>query len=63
MRSKKIIALAIGIFLIILLAGYGVFSGIIKSFSEAMGFYGVLAGILIVLMIILGLLGAGRRRK
>lgn len=60
----KIIALGIAIFVILLIASAGAFSDIIKSFTEAMGGYGLILGILIVLIIIVAIINValGNRR-
>lgn len=56
MKIESLIALAFGIFVIVLIASTGAFTEIIKGFTSAMGFFGFIIGILIVLMIILGIL-------
>lgn len=62
--GNEIIGLIVGAFIILILAGAGVFSDIIKSFVGAFGFsFGVLLGGLICLMIILMFLGAGGKRR
>jgi len=63
MDIKGIIAICFGIFVVIMIALTGAFSEIIKGFTSAMGFYGLIIGILIVLAIIVGLLGAGGRKR
>ncbi len=63
MISKKMVLLVFGIFIIIMIALTGAFSEIIRGFGLAMGFYGVIIGILIVLAIIIELLGVGGRRR
>ena len=64
MKAKKTIPLLVGIFIIILLAGAGVFSDIIGGFIQGFGIgIGLILGILICLIIILGFLGAGGRRR
>ncbi len=62
MNIKGIVAICFGIFVILLIASTGAFSEIIKGFTSAMGFYGFIIGVLIVLIIVLGFLGFGRRR-
>jgi len=57
MKIEGIIALAFGIFCIVLIASTGAFSEIINGFSEAMGVYGFIIGVCIVGIIILGFLG------
>ena len=57
MRIEGVIALAFGIFVILMIASTGAFTEIIKGFTSAMGIFGFIIGILIVLMIILGILG------
>ncbi len=61
MNTGQIITLIVGGFFVLLLAGYDVFSDIIKAFGSAMGFYGVIAGVLFCIIVILTLLGKGRR--
>jgi len=63
MSPKKIIAIGFGIFVIILIASTGAFSEIIKGFTNVMGVYGFIIGVLIVITLIVGLLGFGGRRK
>ncbi len=57
MGLEKLLIVGIGIFAIILLAKSGIFSGIIKGFTQMMGGYGFIIGIAIVLIIVCGLLG------
>ena len=60
---NEIVALIVGVFLILILAGAGVFSDIMKSFVGAFGFsFGILLGGLICLMIVLMFLGMGGRK-
>jgi len=59
MNPKAIAGLVFGIFVILMIASTGAFSEIIKGLTRAMGFYGFIIGILIVLAIIIRLLGAG----
>jgi hypothetical protein len=63
MSPKQFVALAFGVLCIILIASTGAFSEIIEGFSSAMGIYGFIIGVLIVLVIIAGFLGikGGRR--
>ena len=61
MDIKGIIAICFGIFVVIMIALTGAFSEIIKGFTSAMGGYGFIIGILIVIAIIAGLLGAGEK--
>lgn len=63
MNPKTVAGLISGIFVIVMIASTEAFSEIIKGFSSAMGDYGFIIGILIVLAIIAGLLGAGGRRR
>lgn len=63
MDSKGIVAICFGIFVVFLIASTGAFSEIIKGFTSAMGGYGFIVGVLIVITIIAGLLGAGGRRR
>ena len=62
MKLQAIIALAFGIVVVLLIASTGAFGEIISSFDSAMGFYGIIIGILIVIAIIAALLGLGGRR-
>lgn len=62
MKPGTIIALIFGAFVVIMIASTGAFFEIIKGFTSAMGPYGFLIGICVVLMIILGLLGLGGRK-
>jgi hypothetical protein len=62
MKLKAIIALAFGIVVVLLIASTGAFGEIISGFGSAMGFYGIIIGILIVIAIIATLLGLGGRR-
>ena len=55
--SKQLITLAFGVFVILAIALAGAFTEIIKAFTSAMGFYGFIIGVLIVIAIIAGLLG------
>lgn len=59
MDIKGIIALCFGIFVILMIASTGAFSEIIKGFTSAMGIYGFIIGVLIVIAIIAGLLRTG----
>lgn len=63
MDTKGIIAICFGIFVVIMIASTGAFSEIIKGFTGAMGSYGFLIGVLIVIAIIAGLLGFGGKRR
>lgn len=63
MKNKGIVAICFGIFVVLLIASTGAFSEIIKGFTSAMGIYGLIIGVLIVLAVIVGLLGAGGRRR
>ena len=56
MDIKGIIAICFGIFVVIMIALTGVFSEIIKGFTSAMGGYGFIIGVLIVIAIIAGAL-------
>jgi hypothetical protein len=51
------IALAFGIFIILLIASAGIFGTIIDSFSF-MGGYGIFAGVLLCIIIIIGIINA-----
>ena len=63
MNEKEIIVLIVGGFVIVLLAGAGVFSDIIGGFVGAFGFsFGILLGGLICLMLVIAFLGGGGRR-
>ena len=57
MKAGQIGALIFGILVIVLIASTGAFTEIIKGFTSAMGFYGFIIGICIVLMIIFAILG------
>ncbi len=63
MDIKGIVAICFGIFVVILVASTGAFSEIIKGFTSAMGFYGFIIGVLIVIALIIGFLGIGGRRR
>ena len=64
MKTEAIIGLIVGGFIILILAGAGVFSDIIKGFVGAFGFsFGILLGGLICLIIVLAFLGAGNKRR
>ncbi len=63
MEMKSIIAIIFGIFCVVLIASTGAFGEIISSFSSAMGLYGFILGVLIVIMIILAFLGIGGKIK
>lgn len=63
MDIKEIVAIGFGIFVVLLIAATGAFSEIIKGFTSAMGVYGLIIGVLIVIVIIVALLGAGGRRR
>ncbi len=63
MNEKEIIGLIVGGFVIVLLAGAGVFSDIIGGYVGACGFsFGILLGGLICLMLVIAVLGGGGRR-
>ena len=55
MKIEEIIGLGFVLLVFILIASAGVFSDIIVAFSETMGGYGVVLGVIIVLIIILGI--------
>ncbi len=58
MKTEEIIGLIFGGFVIFLLLVYGVFSDVLKGFIGAFGVgFGLILGILFVLMIVLGLMG------
>ena len=63
MDIKGIVAICFGIFVIIMIALTGAFSEIIKELTSAIGGYGFIIGVLIVITIIAGLLGARGRRR
>ncbi len=64
MSEKEIIGLIVGGFIVLFLAGAGVFSEIIGGFVGAFGIgFGILLGGLICLIIILAFLGAGGNRR
>jgi len=63
MEIKGIVAICFGIFVVIMIALTGAFSEIIKGFTEAMGIYGFVIGVLIVVSIIVGLISVGGRRR
>lgn len=63
MDIKEIIAICFGIFVVVMIALTGAFSEIIKGFTSAMGGYGFIIGVLIVLAIIVALLGIGGKRR
>ena len=63
MNPKQIITLIFGTFVVILIALTGTFTEIINGFYSAMGFYGLIAGVLVVLAIIAELLSARGRRR
>ncbi|MEN7981974.1 MAG: hypothetical protein ABFQ65_00835 [Nanoarchaeota archaeon] len=61
MKEKEIISLFVGGFIILVLAGAGIFSEIMKGFIGAFGFsFGILLGGLFSLMIIVMFLGGGK---
>ncbi len=63
MDEKEFMGLIFGIFIILLFLVYGVFSDILKAFTEGFGLgYGLLLGALFCLIIILSILGGNRRR-
>lgn len=62
MKIQAMIALAFGIIVVLLVASTGAFGEIISGFGSAMGFYGIIIGVLIVIAIIAALLGLGGRR-
>ena len=62
MGIKEIVAICFGVFVILMIASTGAFSEIIKGFTSAMGFYGFIIGVLIVIALIFELLGRGKRR-
>lgn len=57
MNIKRVIAICFGVFVVLMIASTGAFTEIIKGFTSAMGVYGLIIGILIVIAIIVGLLG------
>ena len=63
MGIKEIVAIYFGVFVILMIASTGAFSEIIKGFTSAMGFYGFIIGVLIVIALIFGLLGFGGKRR
>ena len=63
MNPKQIITLIFGTFVVILIALTGTFTEIINGFYSAMGFYGFIIGILIVIGLIFAFLGVDRRRR
>ena len=63
MNEKKIIGLIFGGFVILLIASTGAFSDIIRGFTSAMGLYGFIFGVLIVLIIIFGVFSRLRGKK
>ena len=63
MNPKQIITLVFCVFVILLIASTGAFFKIIKGFGSALGFYGLIIGVLVVLIIILGFLRVGSRRR
>jgi len=63
MKIEQIIAVGFGIFVVIMIASTGAFSEIINGLTEAIGFYGFVIGVLIIIMMILACLGLGGRRR
>ena len=63
MDIKGIVAICFGIFVVLLVASTGAFSEIIKGFASAMGFYGFIIGVLIVIALIIGFLGLGGKKR
>ncbi len=63
MKVEGRVALAFGVFVVIMIASTGAFSEIIGGLTDAMGIYGFIIGILIVVAIIAGFLGLGGRRR
>ena len=61
MNPKQIIALIFGVFVVLLIASTGAFTEIIKGFYYAMGIYGLIIGVLIVIGLIFVFLGIGWR--
>jgi len=62
MNEKEFMGIIFGIFVILLLLVYGVFSDIMKAFVGGFGAgYGIILGILFCLIIILSLIGGKRR--
>ena len=63
MNSKQIVALIFGTFAVVLIASTGAFFEIIKGFTSAMGVYGLIIGILIVISLISAFLGFGGKMR
>ena len=63
MDIKDIIAICFGIFVVVMIAATGAFSEIIKGFTSAMGIYGFIIGICIVILMILAFIGIGSRGR
>ncbi len=61
MDIKGIVAICFGIFVVIMISLTGAFSEIIKGFTNTFGFYGFIIGICIVIAIVIGFLGLGRK--
>ena len=63
MNEEKFMGLVLGFFIIFLFLVYGVFSDILKAFTEGFGMgYGLLLGVLFCLIIILSIM-EGKRKK
>lgn len=60
MKTKQIIALAFGIIVVLLIASTGAFTEIIEGFANVMGFYGLIAGVFLVLIIVIAVWQAVR---
>lgn len=64
MKTEQLIAFGIGIIIVMLLAGYGVFSAIIGGFASSFGEgFGILLGILFCLIIVLAVFGVKGSRR
>ena len=63
MKDKEIIGFIVGGFIVLILAGVGIFTGIIGDFVEGFGIgYGLILGVLVCLIIILTFLGIGGKK-
>ena len=63
MKNDKIVGLIVGGFILFLFLIYGIFSELIGFFIQGFGpFFGLILGLLFVLMIITAFLRGGRKR-
>ena len=62
MNEKEFMGIIFGVFVVLLLLVYGVFSDIMKTFVGSFGIgYGIILGVLFCLIIILSLIGGKKR--